>query len=275
MTIRADLHCHTTHSDGSLSPDALLQLARKNGLTALAITDHDTISSYNEALAKAETLQLLTGVELSTVLNGHQVHILGYAFQPNHPVMRQFCEICRERRILRNREMMARLQAHGMPLEDGDIMGVADYQTAYGRPHIARAMVAKGYVRDHVEAFRRFIGEGKPCYFPGEKFRVEEGIAAIHESGGKAVIAHPHLINHNEVVEALLKLPFDGLEVHYSQFSETKNQKWAKIALEKGWLATGGSDFHGQEVRPGLDLGASLCPVAIFQLLWDHFQRHF
>jgi len=118
------------------------------------------------------------------------------------------------------------------------------------------------------EAFRHYIGEGRPCYFPGEKFQVEEGIHAIHLSHGKAIIAHPHLISRKEVVDALLKMPFDGLEAYYSQFSEAKNQKWASIAKEKGWLATGGSDFHGEEVRPGLDLGANLCPSDVFELLW-------
>ena len=272
--LRADLHCHTTHSDGSLTPEEVVALAKKNGLSALAITDHDSISAYSPAQAAAGDLKLLTGVELSTRLDKKEVHILGYAFRPNHPVLEKLTRECRERRDCRNREMLIKLPEKGLHITEADIQEIGLVNTAWGRVHIAHALMRKKYVLSIQEAFNRYIGENKSCYVPGEKFTVEEGIDAIHEAGGKAVIAHPHLLQSSWALERLLEMPFDGIEAHYSLFKPTVNQKWQNLADSKGWIATGGSDFHGPIVRPGVDLGCVSCPEPVFNGLWEHMQKN-
>lgn len=268
----ADLHCHTTHSDGILTPEEIVQLAKEQKLTGLAITDHDSISAYPLAAAVAGDLQLLTGVELSTRLDRKEVHILGYAFRPNHPVLLELTEECRRRREGRNREILARLNEKGLHITEEDIHAIGIATTAWGRVHIAAALMRKQYVLSIQEAFHRYIGENKSCYVPGEKFTVEEGIEAIHQAGGKAVIAHPHLLQSSWAAEQLLKMPFDGIEVHYGLFKPSVNKQWQDASTSKGWFATGGSDFHGEAVRPGVNLGCALCPESTFQMLWEHMQ---
>lgn len=270
---RADIHCHSTHSDGTFSPSELLELAQKANLTGFAITDHDAISAYPEVENRAKELgiQLLTGVELSTVHNDFQVHILGYAFDPKSSALQEFCSANRLMRLERNLEILEKLASHGMKLEESDIVEAGHEYVAYGRPHIAQAMVKKGYIKSPTEAFRQYIGEGKSCYSPGKKISTCEAIDIIHQAKGKAVIAHPHLIHPASLVQELLGLNFDGIEAFYCHFSEKINRKWAKIAEEKGWFTTGGSDFHGT-VRPDVQLGEALTPEPVFLDLWNHFQ---
>jgi predicted metal-dependent phosphoesterase TrpH len=269
---RADLHCHTTFSDGSLTPQELVAMAKKNNLTGLAITDHDTVGGFASAFSacKENRIKLLSGIELSTVFEKQHVHVLGYAFHPDHPALLEFCSFVRECRIERNREILHLLAKKEMPLEEADITPTCNELASVGRPHIAQAMVKKGYVRTPMEAFRKYIGEGKPCYVSGKKCRVEEGIEIIHQAQGKAVIAHPHLADNESIVQKVLQMPFDGIEVHYSLFPKKKNERWAAIAREKKWLATGGSDFHGS-IKPEVQLGCSLAPHECFEELLRHF----
>jgi 3',5'-nucleoside bisphosphate phosphatase len=273
-SVRADLHCHSTHSDGSLSPKELVALAKTIGLNALAITDHDAISSYQEALlyAKEVDICLLPGVELSTTYNEEQIHVLGYAFDPEAKALKEFCANCRKNRRERNREILERLKKKGMSLEETDLAKEPDEYTAYGRPHIAKAMCEKGYVQNIQEAFLRYIGEGKSCYVPGVKYSTSEAIEVIHASSGKAVIAHPHLIQKKKVVEALLKLPFDGLETYYSRFNQDVDRRWLEVAQKHALFSTGGSDFHGS-AKPEVKLGIKLTPEDVFYMLWSHFQN--
>jgi len=272
--IRADLHCHTTHSDGSYTPLELIQLAKKIGLNGLSITDHDAISAYEElASVPQDEIRLLPGVELSTTLGETQIHVLGYAFDPQAKVLQEFCQACRKHRIERNKEILDKLWNIGIRVEEKDIVKADDLRTAYGRPHIAKGMIDKGYVATIQEAFRKYIGEGKSCYVPGKKYSVEEAIEAIHASGGLAVIAHPHLIYTKKVLNDLLKCPFDGLEAYYCRFDPRVDEKWVKLAQDKGLFTTGGSDFHGS-TRPEVKLGSKCAPEAVFLTLWDHFQNN-
>ena len=271
---RADLHCHSTHSDGTLTPLELVELAKSVGLQALSITDHDAISSYSAAysLSKDLGIYLIPGVELSTTHGKEQIHILGYGFDPQGETLMEFCKKCRQNRISRNREIIELLRKKGFLIEESDIAPHFDEHAAYGRPHIATALLKKGYVKSVQEAFLRYIGEGRPCYVPGEKYSVEEGIEAIHKSQGLAVIAHPHLIENKKTVKELLKLQFDGLEAYYSRFPEVIDDRWVKIALEHHLFTTGGSDFHGS-VKPEVKLGSKYTPESVFWHLWNHFQK--
>lgn len=269
---RADLHCHSTHSDGTYTPLELLHLAKKSELSALAITDHDAISAYFEIKEEAqkEEIKLLSGVELSTVLDDVQIHILGYAFDPKSSSIEEFCRLNRSWRLERNRQILEKLNQKGMKIDESEIVEKDHEYVAYGRPHIAMLMLKKGYVTSIIEAFRNYLGEGKSCYSPGKKFSTTDAIDVIHKAKGKAVIAHPHLIQDPKILDKMMQLPFDGIEAFYCHFSQGANKRWVELAESKGWFTTGGSDFHGS--NKDVKLGASLTPESVFNMLWQHFQ---
>lgn len=266
---RADLHCHSSCSDGTVSPEGLVALAIKSGLSGLSITDHDTVDAYAVALpaAKKTGLKLVSGVEFSASHRRRGVHVLGYAFNLDSPHIAAWCRQHTNRRRARNAAMLQRLADLDMPVTEEEIPAAAG---TVGRPHIAQAMIKKGYVRDANAAFKKFLGEGKPAYVQGTTFSVEETIDVIHKAGGFAVLAHPMLIQRNTIVKDLLQMEFDGLEGYYSRIPDDQERAWQQIAQHKGWLITGGSDFHG-DVKPRIPLGCSWVGEETFYLLYDRF----
>lgn len=276
----ADLHCHTTCSDGSKKPEEIVLLAKQIGLSALCITDHDSIQAYSLALpiAKQENIELITGVEFSTVHQGVSIHILGYSFPPNAPLLQTFCEKHHLRREQRNRDILKLLEKHGMPLTENEFLSSLDQTDlkqgkTIGRPHIAEVMIKKGYVKTVQEAFNKYLGEGKCCYAEGAFFSTLETIELIHEAKGLAIIAHPHLIDVPHILQDLLTLDFDGIECYYAKFPMSDHERWLKIAKKKNWIVTGGSDYHGA-IKPNLPLGSSYVDEAHFNVLADHFKRN-
>jgi predicted metal-dependent phosphoesterase TrpH len=272
---RADLHCHTTCSDGSMPVDEIIKLAVEIGLKGLSITDHDTIDAYPmaEQWARDASLALIPGVELSAVHRGTSIHILGYSFSINSPAMISFCSQHQTRRLARMTEMLHLLNKHGMPLSEEELYASRGTNRGIGRPHLAQAMVKKGYAKDVNEAFKRYLAEGRPCYASGKPNSVEETLACIKEARGIAVLAHPHLIDNTGVLKDLLSMPFDGMECFYARFSKAQNQRWINIAETRGWLISGGSDFHGA-IKPTIPLGCSWTNEETFQRLLDHYQSH-
>lgn len=274
---RADLHCHSYFSDGSLSPVDVINLAKDIGLNALSITDHDSVSAYESAIpyAKEKDLELIPGVEFSSELNGVSVHILGYAFRPEHPAIQQFCQKHQERRRERNREILAKLAKINIIITEEDIEEAYKTLTniipyCVGRPHIALALKYKNYVTDTQEAFRQYIGENKPCFVKGSFFSAQDTIDVIHKSGGLAIIAHPHLVAPVNIMNQLLGMNFDGMECYYGRFTSDKHERWLKLAKKRNWLVTGGSDFHGA-LRPNIPLGCSWINEETFQPIRDHY----
>lgn len=253
---RADLHCHSTCSDGSLTPVEIVHLAKEIGLSALSITDHDTIEAYKTATAAAQEagIELITGIEFSSSQDGESVHILGYGFDTDNEAINTLCAKHKERRSKRNGMILDLLKKHNMPLTEDDLPKAT--KKTVGRPHIAQAMVEKGYVATIQDAFRKYIGEGCPCYTTGPVFTVAETIDVLHKANAVAIIAHPHIINDNRLINELLELPFDGIECYYARYPATSHDRWLKIATKHHWLITGGSDFHGA-VKPNLPLGSS------------------
>ena len=276
---RADLHCHTICSDGTETPQTLIEMASSMGLRGLSITDHDTIEAYQEALpfAKAKNFPLISGIEFSAVHNKTSVHILAYSFPLPSPPIEQFCIRHHQRRTERNQAILDLLAYNGMPLTLEDFPdGLFSEQSHHsiGRPHIAMAMVKKGYVKSIQEAFQQHIGENKPSFASGEsRFSVEETLEIIHQANGLAVIAHPHLIDNVAILRDLLTMNFDGIEGYYARFPREQQERWIKIGARKGWLITGGSDFHGT-IKPGNPLGSSWVNEETFNVLHQHFQRN-
>lgn len=274
---RADLHCHSTCSDGTSTPSQIIRLALDAGLQGLSITDHDTIGAYKQAIPAAEesNLPLISGVELSAIHKQKSVHILAYSFSLESLSLNAFCMRHHERRKLRSQKILALLAANGMPLTSKDFPPdflSPDSMHSIGRPHIALAMIKKGYVNSIQQAFQYFIGEEKPCYIPGDAVSVEETLEAIHRAKGLSVIAHPHLIKDGELLKDLLAMPFDGIEGYYARFPPIAHERWLKIAKRKNWIATGGSDFHGEN-KPSLSLGSSWVGAETFANLLKHFEE--
>ncbi|MEM8727520.1 MAG: PHP domain-containing protein [Chlamydiota bacterium] len=253
---RADLHCHSRCSDGTFNPSELLELAKEKQLRAISITDHDTLDAYSDELFQKSQefgVRLYVGVEFSTRHKTFPVHLLGYGVRKT-PEILEFCRRHRERRSNRNRQILEKLNRLSIIVEEEEL-GESKDRTV-GRPHIAEMLLKKGYISSIQEAFDRYIGEGKPCFVPGESFTPEETIAIIRRGGGKALIAHPHLIGKRAVLRDLLSMDFDGIECYYALFRGRHQEKWLRVAREKDWLVSGGSDFHGS-IKPHISLGCS------------------
>jgi len=269
-SFRADLHCHSTCSDGSDSPEQLIHLAIELGLKGLSITDHDTIAAYETAipLAKELNFPLLSGVEFSSSHREEPVHVLGYGFDLKSPFISEFCDRHQKRRRDRNAKILEKLRKHRIVISEDALY--SRFHGTVGRPHIALLLVEQGVVTSVKEAFQKYLGEGKPAYYPGERITVEETIACIKSAGGKAILAHPHLLQRSTTIRDLLTMTFDGLEAYYAKMSPDQEKKWIEIAQEKQWILTGGSDYHG-EVKPNIPLGASWVNQETFESLYEHF----
>lgn len=262
---RADLHCHTTCSDGVHPPREVVALAAERGLSGLSITDHDTIAAYAEALpaAREHGILLLPGVEFSAAHLGEAVHILGYGFQLEAASITELCARQVARRRERNASMLLKLKGLGIkiaPEELGDTPVV-------GRMHMALLLVRRGVVATTQEAFAKYLGEGGLAYVASLSISAAETLEAIHAAGGKAVLAHPHLMRRKRQIRALLKLPFDGIECYYGNRPPEEERRWVEEAERRGLIATGGSDFHGEEIKPYNPLGCAWVGREIFTRL--------
>ncbi|WP_319420736.1 PHP domain-containing protein [Pleurocapsa sp. FMAR1] len=243
-----ELHTHTTYSDGILTPQQLVERAAKAGVKALAITDHDTLQGWDEAIAAAtpHNMEIVPGVELSTVHNERSLHILGYYPQ------RELLEAPLAERLAgrkrRAKEMVANLAAMGYPLEITNLEG----NMALGRPHIASAMVKAGYVNSVQEAFACFLGEDQPAYVHYEKFSIQAGIGLIRDCGGVPVWAHPYLFRGGKVEEVLPELVEAGLmgiEVYHPHHAANKVNRLKELCQQYDLLMTGGTDYHGYDLE--------------------------
>lgn len=269
---RADLHCHTTSSDGTLTPKEIVDEAIRVGLQGLSITDHDTVDAYKTAIPYAEQkgIELISGVEFSTQHLGENIHILGYSFQVDHPKIVELCQFHKNRRVDRFFSILKLLQEKGFPLQEVDF-DLTD--GSIGRPHLARALMQGGYVSSIKEAFRLYLGDGKNCYVSCPSLSTEETIQVIKEAKGFAVLAHPQLVTKQPVLLDLLQLNFDGIEAYYANMPPQREKPWEKIGKHRDWLITGGSDFHGAN-KPHISLGASWVGEEIFDQLKMRYKEN-
>ena len=266
LEFRADLHCHSICSDGSDTPLDLLSKAKQLRLSGISITDHDTIQAYSSeffAYARALDISILPGVEFSSELHETTIHVLGYGFDLRSPSLLAFIEEMQRRRRERNKAILQKLEKYHISIAEEEIFSAS---SSIGRPHIAALMLKKGYASSFQEAFDRYLKEGALCYVPGFKFTPLEAIQAIHEARGKAVLAHPHFIKNGSYIGSLLSLPFDGIECYYANLPKHQETPWVKIAKQKGWIATGGSDYHGT-FKPHISLGCSWVGESTFHQL--------
>jgi len=252
----ADLHCHTTASDGLLSPTELVQLAAKLGLKAIGITDHDTIQGWKEAVEAGELYQIkiLKGLELNTEWKGKEVHILGYEVDSSSRVLTEQLIILRNAREKRMLEILNRFKELGINISVAEVQQFAQGESI-GRPHIAQVLIERGYVKNIREGFDRYIGKGAPAYVQRAKLTPEEGIRLIREAHGVAVLAHPGVHRLEDGIPAWVNAGLQGIEVLHSQHNPDDEKRYLEIAEEYQLLTTGGSDFHGEARKPGVNLG--------------------
>lgn len=260
-----DLHAHSTASDGSLRPADAVHTAHAAGLAAFALTDHDTLAGIPEAQAAADVcgLRLIPGVELSVHQGTEEVHLLGLHIR-DVAALQERLEEFRGYRRTRAEAMVAKLNAHGVPVTFEAVLAEAA-GGAIGRPHVARALLAGGHVRDMREAFDRWLGAAKPAYVDKERLDIADGIRIIHDAGGIAVYAHPGSDGRREKVEPLVAAGLDGIEVRHPSHSREDELRLASLAAFFGLVVSGGSDWHGA-MHGGRVLGAMQVPASWLDL---------
>jgi hypothetical protein len=257
-TGRADLHVHTTASDGIHSPCEIVRKAHEAGLSTVAVTDHDTIAGVGDALKEGELLgiQVIPGIEISTYADGVDIHVLGYLTDNGNEPWLKRLEGLRGVRGDRNGMIVDRLRELGVPIAWRDVEAVAlERQQAggakgksVGRPHIAEALIRIGAVETMGEAFDRYLAAGAAAYVEMPKVHPAEAVRFIHEAGGVAVIAHPGLYGNDGLVEELVAGGADGIEVYHPDHGPAEEERYDAIARRYGIVATGGSDFHGERL---------------------------
>lgn len=256
-----DLHTHSTASDGTLSPEALVDLAVEKGLAAIALTDHDTLEGVPAALARgvARGLQVVPGVELSAHWDGGgHMHILGYYLRLDDSRLQERLGWLRARRRERALRIVVKLQALGIDISFAGVEKAAGGDSI-GRPHVARALMEAGAVGSLGEAFGRFLSRGRPGYERKEELSAEEAIRLLKSAGGAAVLAHPATLKLDSAglarcVDELKGCGLDGIEAFWSGHSAAQMASYEDLARKMSLLVTGGSDFHGDN-KPEIKLG--------------------
>jgi predicted metal-dependent phosphoesterase TrpH len=254
-----DLHCHSTASDGSLTPEQLVAYAKAKGAGALALTDHDTIDGLDEFLEAGRKMGLETvpGLEISAAYERGTMHILGYYIDHRHAFLLQELSRLQQARQERNPKIIAKLKNMGLPLSLEEVYALAKGQI--GRPHIALALVQKGIVSSVEEAFKKYLTKGGPAYVEKFRFSPVESIRMISEAGGIPVLAHPFTLNVQDrkelkkLIEELKDNGLKGLEVFYPEHTWEQTRTYEALCRELGLITTGGSDFHGKS-QPSIEL---------------------
>ena len=256
-----DLHTHSTFSDGTLAPAALVELADTLKIEAVALTDHDTIDGIPEAIdaARHRAVRFVPGVELSCEIEHGALHIIGLFIDHTHPGLNALLDEATANRNARNAKIADRFCDLGMPLTLAEVEEKAIIGTV-GRPHFAAVLTEKGYTHSIREAFLKYLGKNGAAYYPKVRIAPDRAIRTISEAGGLSVLAHPdqtHLGGKAlaDYLQGLRDSGLDAMETHYSGYTVSRSRKYRKLAIRLGLMQSGGSDFHGG-VKPGLALGA-------------------
>lgn len=255
-----DLHCHTLHSDGTDTPEDLALLGEDARLSALCLTDHDTLGGIPAFLAMQPRVKvrLMVGTELSCRFLGHSLHVLGLLVNPADAIFQARLENLRGRREDRNRRMILRLAELGCPITLEDVQAHAE-TPLLSRVHFAKALATRGFVRRAPEAFERLIGDDCPGFVPRDELSPAEAAQWIREAGGVPVVAHPGRFirggfRWDEAMADLQQRGLEGLEGYYGEYRAAEQKYFVTLAAKLGMVVTGGSDYHGAN-KPGLRLG--------------------
>ncbi len=259
---RIDLHTHSLFSDGSMTPTELFCHASEVGLSAIALTDHDTVDGLPEAERASQEfgVELVPGVEFSTE-SVSQIHVLGYFIDRNNGELQRVFADQQEERKRTHAQYMEKLNGCGFHMTEEEVRAVAPIG-GIGRAHYARVMMDKGYVSSVKEAFQKYLSVGGPCYVKREVIAPQRAIALIHGAGGAAFFAHPHQtkLSDDEIFKLMKDLKeagLDGVEGYYSEYDSVMGEKFRSMAKKLDLLLSGGSDYHAQ-MKPHIELGSGI-----------------
>jgi len=242
----ADLHLHTHFSDGTYTPEELAGHARDHRLSAVALTDHDTIEgcARMEVACAAHGIEFIPGAELTADVSGQEVHILGYWLDTHSAPL--LAELHRFQSVRQQRihEMVGRINSAGFPLQVHEVLAVANC-AAPGRPHLARALVDAGHANDYDHAFERFLKKGRIGWVPKARMTASDAVRLIHNAGGTAVLAHPGLYRNDGLIPRLVEAGIDGIECWHTRHTPSACEHYSRVAAQHQLVATGGSDCHG------------------------------
>lgn len=283
---RIDLHVHSTASDGSLTPNDICRLASRLQIRVISLTDHDTVDGYYQIDAGLTSgIRIVTGVEISvnlprdfSILGG--CHILGYGIHLDDPDLNHALFTLRDTRKTRNPKIVDRLNQLGVPISMADVCRDAG-DAQIGRPHIAQAMIKKGFVESIDDAFDQYLGTGKPAYVDKYRLAAETAIQLIHNAGGVPVLAHPGLLKIASfeqlagIITGLCQIGLAGIEVFYPEHAPEDMDRFMTIARQSGLIMTGGTDFHGRlkpEIQLGVGRGDFKVPYSVYESLLKGIQ---
>ncbi len=277
-----DLHTHSGCSDGSLTPTELAEEAKRSGVSAIALTDHDSVRGIDEILKAGEEygMEIIPGVELSTEYGPEEVHVVGLFIDHKNEALLAQLQAFRDNRDNRNLKMIDRLKDAGFDISSEQIYR-RNPGAVIARPHIARYLVDTGQVSDIQSVFDEYIARGKPCYVERYKITPVEAVKLIHEAGGLAVLAHPCLYNLNrdelkQLVSEMKEAGLDGIEALYARNKDTDEEDFMQIAEDFNLFLSGGSDFHGDS-KPDISIGTgtgNLCiPYSVLETIKDYIRQ--
>lgn len=259
-----DLHLHSTASDGRLSPAEIVRKSAETGLTVIALTDHDSIEGIAPALEAAQRfswLKVIPGVEISAYAPQDEIHVLGYFIDYTHPELLASLDRMRNSRRQRAQGMISKLSKLGVSIEWQRVQEIAD-GGSIGRPHIAQAMLEKGYITSFKEAFTKYIGWGGPAHVKRDKMTPVEAVELISRAHGLPVLAHPLTINDTEaIVSELKEAGLVGIEVYYKNYTKEEIASLSRLAGKYNLIATGGSDYHGLDDSTETVIGGANVPL--------------
>ncbi len=274
-----DLHTHSTRSDGTLSPGALMREAGRSGVTRIALTDHDTIDGLDEARCEAEKdgIAFVAGLEISAEYSPGTMHILGYGFDEENERLVDRVRYVQAARERRNPKIIEKLNRLGMEVTLDEIAAESGGGLV-GRPHFATVLLKKGYVSKRQEAFDRYLAKGKTAYVDKVRLSPAKSIEVIRNAGGIAVLAHPLQLRAQDsealdaVVRELADLGLQGMECYYRNHRKSDEDEFLVLARRYGLIATGGSDFHGSN-RPEVHLGTGEGRLRVPPACWTALQN--
>ena len=275
-----DLHCHSTVSDGMLSPSEVVRLAHQNGCTLLALTDHDHTGGIAEARAEADRLglRLINGVEISVTWRGRTIHVVGLDFDEQDENLQNLLAQVRQGRLKRLEAIAAKLEKKGIGGAYDGALALAANKEMVSRTHVAEFLIQAGHVKNKQQAFTKYLGDGKSCAVRHEWATLEDCVSAVNGAGGMAVIAHPMRYDlsataKRNLFEEFKNLGGAGIEVHSGNCCKNDRFNYALLAERFGMLASAGSDFHRLNDFSGGILGA--CPELPENCkpVWEHFKK--
>jgi predicted metal-dependent phosphoesterase TrpH len=258
---RVDLHIHTTASDGQESPQEVVQRALEKNLAAIAITDHDSVAAIDPAvhMAHGTQLEIIPGVELGIYHHRADVHLLGYLVDHRAPAFLRQIRLFQQARYRRGQKIVSKLNQLGVDLQMDTVLAIAG-EAPLGRPHVADALVREEYVHSYGEAFARYLGYHAPAYVPKLGLSAQEAIDLIHSVHGVAVLAHPGILDRDDLIPQLVDMGLDGLEAFHYKHDLTTRRHYVQLAHQHGLIFTGGSDCHGSRFDRGTVLGKAPVP---------------